>query len=289
MPGQYKRSTHPPGNHRSFVDALPATCISVFVEDLSPLLSRTLVLVAHPDDEAVGCGALLQRMAEPIVVYGTDGAPRSDYFWQTYKSREEYARARQKEAENALHSADVERFRFLCEPDPIADQELFTSLECAWLALAELVKAERPDAILTMAYEGGHPDHDACCFLVSMAAKEFGVACWEMPLYHRREGTIERQRFLAGEGIKLEIALEELVEKMSMFAAYESQAEVLWEFFPYLESFRPLADYDFSRPPHEGVLNYEAWGWPMKGADLCRAFTEISNRLTNKKQWGTAA
>jgi LmbE family N-acetylglucosaminyl deacetylase len=68
---------------------------SQMMADLSPLLGRTLVLVAHPDDEAVGCGALMQRMHEPVVVFATDGAPRDDYFWKTYGSRLRYSRVRQ--------------------------------------------------------------------------------------------------------------------------------------------------------------------------------------------------
>lgn len=271
-----------------FVDAGRATCISILVENLSPLLARTLVLVAHPDDEAVGCGALLQRIADPMVVYATDGAPRSDYFWQNYNSREEYARARAEEAENALHSVGVESLHILCDGS-IVDQELFGNLEQAYGSLTEILEAELPDAILTMAYEGGHPDHDACCFLAAMAAKQFGLPCWEMPLYHRRDNVLQRQRFLAGAGIEIDITREELVRKMNMFAAYDSQAEVLREFLPYLESFRPLPAYDFAHPPHEGTLNYEAWGWPMKGWDLCRAFADSSKGVIHKEKWGTAA
>ena len=26
------------------------------------------------------------------------------------------------------------------------------------------------------------------------------------------------------------------------------------------------------RPPHEGVLNYEAWQWPVTGRELCAEF-----------------
>jgi len=270
------------------VDARRATCISILVEDLSPLLARTLVLVAHPDDEAVGCGALLQRIAEPIVVYATDGAPRSDYFWRNYGSREEYARARAEEAENALHSVGVQKFDFLCEGS-IVDQELFGNLEPAHGSLTEILETEMPGALLTMAYEGGHPDHDACCFLAVMAAKQFGLPCWEMPLYHRRDNVLERQRFLAGDGTEIDISREELVRKINMFAAYVSQAEVLREFLPYLECFRPMQAYDFARPPHEGTLNYEAWGWPMKGWDLCRAFSDFSKGVIHKEKWGTAA
>ena len=52
---------------------------------------RTLVLVAHPDDECIAFGALLQRIREPLVVFATNGSPADPYFWQKYGSREAYA------------------------------------------------------------------------------------------------------------------------------------------------------------------------------------------------------
>lgn len=289
---------HSPVRQRSnlsfFIAVKPLPCISPFVDDIRTLLGRTLVLVAHPDDEAVGCGALLQRMADPLVIFATDGAPRSPFFWENYSSREEYALARSVEADTALKTIGVRRFHFLLEGDAIVDQELFLNLERAFEALRPLIESEQPSAILSMAYEGGHPDHDSCCFLASVAAEHFNLPLWEMPLYHRARGSFERQRFLDDiGGIEIDISREELVAKMNMFAAYDSQAEVLREFLPYTERFRPMKSYDFSRPPHHATLNYEAWQWPMKGPDLCRAFARFAQLFiesqAGKESWGTAA
>ncbi len=264
------------------------------MDDIRALLGRTLVLVAHPDDEAVGCGALLQRMVDPLVVFATDGAPRSEFFWENYGSREDYALTRYVEADTALKTVGVRRFRFLVEDDRIVDQELFLNLERAYEALRQLIESERPSVILSMAYEGGHPDHDACCFLAAVAAEQFDLPAWEMPLYHRREDAIERQTFLDDNGgIEIDISREELVAKMNMFAAYDSQAEVLREFLPYTERFRSMKSYDFSQPPHAGVLNYEAWQWAMKGRDLCQAFARFAQLFVEsqarREKWGTAA
>ena len=52
------------------------------------LTGRVLVLVAHADDESVGYGALLQKMREAVVVIATDCAPRDEYFWGRFGSRE---------------------------------------------------------------------------------------------------------------------------------------------------------------------------------------------------------
>jgi len=263
------------------------------MESLRPLLGRTLVLVAHPDDEAVGCGALLQRMKDPIVIFATDGAPRANFFWHNHGSRQGYARARATEAHQALAAAGVRHFHFLCESQPIVDQELYQQLDRAYEALAVTIESEMPSAILTMAYEGGHPDHDACALLATAAAKRYELPVWEMPLYHRRGDHMQRQIFVdEQESFELDMTREELVRKLNMFSAYNSQAEVLREFLPYVEWFRPAKLYDFLQAPHLGELNYEAWQWPMKGADLCREFTKFLEALpggAKRREWGTAA
>jgi hypothetical protein len=52
---------------------------------LRQLLGRTLFVLAHPDDETA-CAALLQRTRNPVVLFCTDGAPASEYFWGRYGS-----------------------------------------------------------------------------------------------------------------------------------------------------------------------------------------------------------
>ena len=195
------------------------------------------------------------------------------------------------EAKNALGAAGVQHFHWLCANDCIVDQELYLNLDRAYNDLATMIESEMPAAILSMAYEGGHPDHDACSFLASRAAKEFGIEAWEMPLYHRQGTEIIRQKFVDDEAaIEIDTDREELVSKMNMFAAYNSQAEVLCDFLPYVERFRPMKSYDFSQPPHSGQLNYEAWQWPMKGPDLCRAFNQSAGKSPARThEWGTAA
>ena len=263
------------------------------MDSLRLLLGRTLVLVAHPDDEAVGCGGLLQRIDDPIVVFATDGAPRSDYFWKQYGSREAYARIRAGEAEKALAAVGVTHLHFLLDDSPCTDQELFLNLASAYANLQQLIEAELPQAILTHAYEGGHPDHDACAFLAMQGAKHYGLPVWEMPLYHRASGDVARQSFISPDHQQLlELTREELGRKHDMYAAYVSQAGVLADFAAAVERFRPILNYNFARVPHAGVLNYEAWQWPITGSDLCRAFTAFQQRSSQPAsdlKWGTVA
>ena len=249
------------------------------MEELAPLLGRTLVIVAHADDEAIACGGLLQRMFEPTVLICTDGAPRDPYFWHRHGSREAYASLRREEARRALAEVGIRRLEFL-PPDPnpeqsFVDQDLFLSIRPAMDEISNLVAKLKPDALLTLAYEGGHPDHDTCAFLTWWASRQFVIPAWEAPLYHRQpDGTVEKQCFIAPEGneVLFDGTSEEVGRKRRMLDAYRSQKGTIDLFNAAVERFRPQAAYDFSRPPHPGVLNYEAWGWSMSGSQLVQAF-----------------
>lgn len=249
------------------------------MEQLASLLGRTLVIVAHADDESVACGGLLQRMREPAIVFCTDGAPRDRYFWEKYGSRETYASLRRDEAKRALAHVGVSRIEFLPpEPNPeqrFVDQDLFLEIRHALDRLNDLATRLRPEALLTLAYEGGHPDHDTCAFLTSRISRERVIPAWEFPLYHRNpDGTVGKQCFRVPEGDEalFDATTEEVERKCRMLAEYVSQKETIDLFNPAIERFRPQPVYDFSRPPHPGLLNYEAWGWPVTGTQLVQAF-----------------
>ena len=246
--------------------------------DVKGLLGCTLVLVAHPDDEAVGCGVLLQRMRDPVVVFATDGAPHDKFFWEAHGSRTAYRETRRREARDALGIIGVKQVEFLAVPntgEPFTDQELYLCIPDALRALDTLLDRYRPEAMLTLAYEGGHPDHDTCNLLAWRAAQPRNLPVFEMPLYHRlSDGRGVWQQFLSPNEneIVVEPAAHELDRKQRMLATYVSQGEVLKSFASNLERFRPLVPYDYSRPPHPGTLNYEAWQWRMTGTDVARAF-----------------
>src|SRR5215469_18120628 len=108
---------------------------------LEPLLGTTVMLVAHPDDEVIAFGGLMQRMEEPIVVFATDGAPRDEYFWKQHGSREAYAEVRRQEARRALEIVGG-RPVFLADQveGGVADQELFCCLPQAAGALESVIE-----------------------------------------------------------------------------------------------------------------------------------------------------
>jgi N-acetylglucosamine malate deacetylase 2 len=246
------------------------------MDALTPLLGTTLVLAAHPDDEAIMCGALMQKMQKAVVVFTTDGAPRDQGFWRQYESREAYADVRREEARQAL-SAVAACPVFLADrvDGGIVDQELFRNLPAAITEVEKIVATVEPDSILTPAYEGGHPDHDAACFIGWVMGRRAFVPVWEAPLYHRgADGASAPQTFpeLTGAEVELRTECGALQRKIEMLRAYKSQGLVLDGFRPDVETFRPLASYDFRRPPLPWKLNYEHWGWGISGAEVASAF-----------------
>ncbi len=228
---------------------------------------RVLIVVAHPDDEVVGAGALISRLPDVWILHATDGAPRDPRFMARSfaGTREEYARARRRELEEALAPVGVgpDRLRSL----GIADQEAVFEIPRLAEGIARAVREIRPDTVLTLAYEGGHPDHDAVALAVQLAVE--GTAILEMPLYHARPWTESMvvAKFLPGPpGGRLTLTERERDLKRRMIETFVTQAETLRAFLPPRdEPFRPAPPYDFTRPPHPGRLQYEIWGFPIDG------------------------
>ena len=238
------------------------------------LLRRPLVLVAHQDDEAIGCGILVPRAEQPVVVFATDGAPADPYFWGKYGSPERLAEIRRSEAAHALAEVGVARYQILS----IRDQRLFERLSDALERIIAIAGEHDCCSFVTHAYEGGHPDHDACSYLAFRAGDHLKLPVWEMPLYHRAHGAPERQQFIAGDpDIVLTPTDTEYDRKRRMAGAYVSQGEVIRAFPGRNEIFRRQPRYQYSQPPHTGTLNYEAWQWPITGHDVSRAFIEFAS------------
>src|SRR2546430_865373 len=96
--------------------------------------------------------------------------------------------------------------------------------------LSEILEREKPQAVITHAYEGGHPDHDAAAFAVHAACRLMGEppAILEMALYHRRDGQLVSGEFLPWPGSRVfcaTIALngEEIRRKQRMIDCFATQ------------------------------------------------------------------
>ncbi len=234
-----------------------------------------VIVAAHPDDEVIGAGAQLLRWRGARFIHVTDGAPANmlDARKAGFGSRERYAQVRRQEMERALSlvGAHANQTRAL----NIRDQEASMHLAELARSLAELFRQLQPELVMTHPYEGGHPDHDATCFAAHTACYLLeGDGCTapalaEMTSYHNRAGRMAAGEFLPqreSSVITLSLGAEQRAFKRQLFDCFATQHQVLAGFPIDRERFRAAPDYDFSLPPHDGVLYYEMFDWGMTGA-----------------------
>ncbi len=230
------------------------------------LRQRVAIVVAHPDDETIAAGASLQLMPELLLVHVTDGAPRQlrDAARSGFDTAADYAAARQRELAAALAVAGVSPARSRLG---VTDQDASLHMAGIAVALGQLFARHGTEAVLTHAYEGGHPDHDATAFAVHAAARRLDVPVVEFAGYYAGpDGEMVVQRFLPGpHEVRVVLDPEEAARKQAMLDCFVSQQEILSLFGASTERYRPAPGYDFTAAPHAGTLNYERWGWEMTG------------------------
>ncbi len=243
---------------------------------LAKLMPSTLVVVAHPDDEAIGAGGLLAGLPDAVVAHVTDGAPRDERYAQSkgFQTREEYARARRREVAAALSHVGItpERCRGLGYVDGEASLQLIELVS----DLADLMDEVRPDLVITHPYEGGHSDHDATAFAVHLACgilrrdKVPAPVLFELTSYHNFSGERRVFNFLPFVGTEertIRLTETEMALKARMYDEFVSQKKVLARFPIGIERFRPAPRYLFTEAPHEGPLDYERFCTLITGAE----------------------
>ncbi len=231
------------------------------------------IVVAHPDDETIGCGAQLRHLRGVTLIVVTDGAPLNpeEAHRHGFAGIDQYACARAGELDAALGlvnfpDKDVIRIGFFDQAAALRLADLTRTLYC-------LVCARGLRVLLTHAYEGGHPDHDAVAFAVHQVARlatqrSDPVTVLEMPFYRDGGGpdwAVQRFASERNDACTIRLTGEERELKRRMLAAYATQREPLAAFDVVDESFRVAPAYDFTALPNEGRLLYERYDWGMTG------------------------
>jgi len=254
---------------------------------------RTVVVVAHPDDEAIGVGSRLKSLPDAVIVHVTDGAPRDPVYAQKkgFATREEYARARQDELAAALRVVGVgpERTRCLNVVDGEATERL---VELAY-SMADIFDEFRPEVVLTHPYEGGHTDHDATAFAVHLACgmlRREGISAplvLEFTSYNFKDGERTVGEFIPFFGVnakQADLPPELQALKREMYDCFVTQKECLSAFPVEREKFRPAPRYSFTQPPHRGPLLYERFSNLVSGEQWRDQARRALERLRAKRR-----
>jgi LmbE family N-acetylglucosaminyl deacetylase len=254
----------------------------------APLPAPIAVIVAHPDDEVIGIGGQLARWApHTILVHVTDGAPADgrDASAAGFATRSEYAAARRREAGAALGWLPRPILRRLSLG--VIDQQVCSRLDAIIGELREIVRGAAPPIVITHAYEGAHPDHDAIAFGISVLRAMRRVppfALVEFAGYHvNRSGEFVTNRFPASaehDGrVQLPIDAAERRLKRLMLAAFRSQARVLRPFDVREEWVRPAPAYDFTSPPPGVEVWYDRLNLGVNSGQWRASVADTAHRL----------
>ena len=139
-----------------------------------PALRRVLVLAPHPDDESIGAGGTLARLAEAgaevEVVVLTDGERTPG----TGLAPDEVGRRRRREATRACAVLGARPPRFL----GLADESLPAQVAELAGRLGALVPELAPDALFLPWFGDGHPDHRAVTAAVERAGPVDPLDIW---------------------------------------------------------------------------------------------------------------
>jgi len=252
---------------------------------MSDVMADLLCVFAHQDDEyGVATRITRERRAgrRVICAFLTDGAASVPSSVRDAESRSVLTRV----------GVDESDILFLGSQHDIPDGSLVEHLEAAFHILDRAVRERDIGEVVTLAWEGGHQDHDAAHLVAVAFAQKRGLPCREFPLYRgNRYGNLFRVLSpIRDSGARTKLGLGEAFRASMLAWRYRSQRRTwagLWaESFLKLVVLRRevLDEVDPKRlvePPHARPLFYERrfhFPWERFAA-AARPFIESHIRL----------
>jgi len=145
------------------------------------MFERVLVVAPHPDDDAIGCGALLQRAGRARILFVTDGErnpwPQRYRFRKLFvddRDRAQWGAMRRAEVLNALTrlGLDADCARFLGIPDQQLMSRARRGDRTLIDALGREIREFEPTLIVSPSSFDAHYDHRAIAWYVHQIADD---------------------------------------------------------------------------------------------------------------------
>jgi LmbE family N-acetylglucosaminyl deacetylase len=223
---------------------------------------KILILAPHPDDEVVGFAASIGRAksmgAEINVLFLTTGCVDKNVLWPwDRRKHERFVSRRHAEAEKAAESLGINISGFSDRPA----RNLWKNLNAVYGEAKTAAEKSGAEQIWVPAYEGGNADHDGLNAVGKKLSGKYDVV--EFAEYNFFGGKAKPQEFPHPNKTERIIALsdEERLKKRGLLDIYASEKQNLGYVGLKWENFRPIADYDYSHPPHKGKLWYARFQW----------------------------
>jgi N-acetylglucosamine malate deacetylase 1 len=249
--------------------------------------ARILLLAPHPDDEIAGCCAAIGRAraqgANVAIAFLTTGVPPRERLWPWERGGHAARVARRRDEARRVGTqlgAEVAHF------SEVASRRLKDEIHGTRDLVIKLLATRQVDTLWVPAYEGGHPDHDIASFVASTFRN--GLPVWEFSEYNFGGGRVHSNEFISARGSETGIVLseDERRAKKQFLEMYESESANLNYLRTEREVFRPLAEYDYSKPPHAGTLFYRRFAWAafhprvneVRPEEVCRAISDFQTR-----------
>lgn len=259
---------------------------------------RPLFMMAHHDDEVSQAG-VFQRLGpnlRAVWVTNSDGL-----YFESEMTPAEYGKIRMAEGVNSVAQAgipesatrccgwsEVDIYRWLSEINSgkRTMQEAAGYFDRIRDDVRQAVFDNRPDAVFTLAWQGGQPEHDLTHFFTALAIGEFEretgsrVAFFHLPAYEYTILVAHRFHPLyQGERLRIRLTDDEMAVKLRMIEQYPSQKRL---FNDFQKVFRlvGLAGYVTGGPRNaEEWLSTEEFGPVPAGLDYSRN-THVFDKCT---------
>ncbi len=224
-------------------------------------MKNILLVAPHPDDEIVGASIIIKRILSKknlIIFFPTNGVIPKEAMWlwdrKNYKER---IKIRKKEMNQSLKNLGIKKFYFQNIPSRTLKKNILKTFSI----MKKIIKKEAIDTIFCPAFEGGHQDHDVSNFICSRLKKL--AAIYEFAEYNYFNKKINSNTFFKKSKNQKIIFLSDNEKKLKkkLLHIYKSEKANLNYLSFYKESYRKILDYDYSQPPHSGILFYKRFSF----------------------------